>query len=154
MYWALVGGGLAAGAASSGPAACGTCPGCVVGSGAVNRWLRLFIGVVVVGVLFYLWLHGPMGLWVAVARLVAIGLIGGLVMRSWWAVVVVPALLSAGPGLVAAIIAGGDAASSEDTPGALFMLQLIYVGVPTALGAAGGVVIATRVVPAFRMWRH
>ena len=125
------------------------------------RLLRLTVGALVISLLWYFgfalaWKYDVREPRAIAALITIIGLVGGLVMRSWLAVVVVPATLIGTVYLRAAIIcARADCPpASDNTPFALFMLQLIYSGGPAALGASIGTLIATTVIPASlrRLW--
>lgn len=114
--------------------------------------LRLIAGATTVGVLLYLW-RG----WVRdydaridddarVLQLVvaAIGLVGGLVMRSWWALVVAPVALIGTAELWEAVACAACPPARE----ALVILTVVYYGGPAALGAAVGTLLGTRALPA------
>ncbi len=111
---------------------------------------RLLGGALAVGLLAVLWFA-----WLDRARisdmrpvmagLAAIGLVAGLVARSWWATALAPVTVIGLSYLVHAVLcARGCPPTPEDTPLTVFMLQLIYSGMPVALGAALGTLLGKR----------
>ncbi|MDP9374295.1 MAG: hypothetical protein M3Q65_17930 [Chloroflexota bacterium] len=122
--------------------------------------LRLIVGAMVVGVLTALWFgwleRAPISdvqPVMVMAGIATVGLIGGLTMRSWWAVVIAPAAVLGMSYLGSAIAcADGCPPASEDTPLTVLILQLIFSGGPATVGAAVGTLIARAVIPAAQRW--
>ncbi len=95
------------------------------------------------GILVYLGLSllpdaGPLA---AFAATVAIGLLGALVARSWWALVVLPAAVLVARELWAAIACAGCPRHDEDTLTIRLLVDLPFSGGAAALGAAAGVLL-------------
>jgi len=111
---------------------------------------RLLSGTLAVGLLtavWFAWLHHARisDIRPVMAGLVVIGLVAGLVSRSWWATALAPATIIGLSSLVGAVIcARGCPPTHDDTPLTVFMLQIIYSGIPAALGAALGTLLGKR----------
>ena len=126
---------------------------------------RLIVGVAVVGALTaveWTWLReyaprsasAEWGVQLVVAGAIAIGLVGGLLMRSRWSLVLAPATIL-GATEISAVLACA-ACSRGDRDGFLLwlLLQLVYQGLPAALGAAGGTLAAIGIAAAIRRARR
>jgi hypothetical protein len=111
---------------------------------------RLLAGMLATGLLLALWFgwldHARISdIRPVMAGLVAIGLVAGLVARSWWATALAPAMIIGLSSLGRAVeCARGCLPASEDTPFAAIMLLLIYSGMPAALGAVLGTLLGKR----------
>lgn len=105
---------------------------------------RIGLGLLIAELLTILWLEWLSRAWsvnfeTGVIGLVAIGFIGGLVMRSWWGSILAPATGVGTSSIVAAVSCmGGCRFSPDDTPFVQFMLSVVYLGMPIALGVALG----------------
>ncbi len=108
-----------------------------------NVW-RLGLGLLLVVLLAFLWLTWlsrtrSFDLQLGMIGLVAIGFIGGLVMRSWLGTVLSPTAIVGASALLGAIrCLQGCRFSQDDTPFVQFMLGVIYLGLPIALGTVLG----------------
>lgn len=112
------------------------------GIGRQLLWATLTAGLL--ATLWFAWLDRAQvsDIRPVIAGLVAIGLIAGLVARSWWTTALAPAIIIGLSSLMSAVsCARGCPPTPEDTPFTVFMLQIINSGIPAALGAAGGTLL-------------
>ncbi len=119
------------------------------------QWLRpvLALALLVVGAFACAWLlgtgtlvvGGSLNLLVPVGLEVLAGVVGGVLLRSWWAVVAVPLALLIGVTLESLVQYGRlwQGAASEVVPLAIVVLVVLLV--PAAVGAVIGVFLGRRV---------
>jgi hypothetical protein len=107
---------------------------------------RLASGAVFASILVYLGLSllpdaGPLAAFVTT---VAIGFLGGVVARSWWAVALMPVAVMAGREVWSAIACSRCPIHDEDTTTVRLMLNFPFFGDAAALGAAAGALLGRR----------
>jgi hypothetical protein len=90
-------------------------------------------------------ISGNLNLWVPVGLEVLAGVIGGYLLRSWWAVLTVPIAILLGMALESLVQYGRlwQGAAAEVVP--LAIIALIVLLVPTAVGTLIGVSLNRRV---------
>lgn len=103
-------------------------------------------GAVLAGILVY---HGPSllpdaGPLAAFVLTVAIGFLGGVAARSWWAVVLMPVAMMVARELWSATACSRCPIHDEDTITVRLVLNFPFFGGAAALGAAAGVLLGRR----------
>lgn len=125
------------------------------GTGWWSMWLLrqvLVLGLLLVGAFLLAWLLGTgkltvgggLNLWLPVTLEALGGLIGGYLLRSWWAVAAVPAVILIGVALEWLIQYGSlwQGSAAEVVP--LAIIVLIGLLTPAAIGALIGVALGKR----------
>lgn len=107
---------------------------------------RLASGAVLAGILVYLGLSllpdaGPLAAFVAT---VAIGFLGAVAARSWWAVALMPVAVMVGREVWSAITCSRCPIHDEDTITLRLVLNVPFFGGAAALGAAAGALLGRR----------
>ena len=126
---------------------------------------RLIVGVAVVGALTavgWTWLReyaartadDGRGVQLVVAGAIAIGLVGGLLMRSRWSPILAPAAILGGGEIWAVLACAACSRGDRDGFFIWLLLQLVYQGLPAALGAAGGTLATIGIATAIRWARR
>lgn len=104
---------------------------------------RLASGAVLAGILMYLGLSllPDVAPWAAFVVTMAIGLLGAVVARSWWAVVFIPIAVMVGRELWSATACAQCPVHDEDTMTLRLLLNVPFFGAAAALGAAAGTLL-------------
>jgi hypothetical protein len=98
----------------------------------MRRVVRVSVGLVVVMVLAYVWLPGSTGYWIPLGMLL-MGLVGGFIAGSRWAVALTPIAIMA-PGWLHHRITCADCPPGTDPT---FGVVLVYLAVMLGLAALG-----------------
>jgi Na+-transporting methylmalonyl-CoA/oxaloacetate decarboxylase beta subunit len=109
-----------------------------------DRWLRLLGVAVSVGGGVVLSLPTAVPLAVVLVLPLVVGVVSAALMRSWWALLIVPVAFRVGFLLIGIPLAGGFDVLARSSPGGIVEVSTILVGlqlVPVALGMAIGVPI-------------
>lgn len=110
-----------------------------------DRGWRLGLGLLLSELLAIPWIRWlahtrPSDLQSGMLGLIAIGFVGGLVMRSWWGAILAPAASTGASDIIGAVTCiQGCQFWQDDTPFVQFMLGIVYLGLPIALGAILGI---------------
>ncbi len=126
---------------------------------------RLIAGVAVVGALTAVgrtWLReyaartadDGRAVQVVVAGAIAIGLVGGLLMRSRWSPILAPATILGATEIWAVMACAACSRGDRDGFFIWLQLQLVYQGLPAALGAAGSTIATIGIAAAIRRARR
>ncbi len=105
--------------------------------GIVRRVMRVSVGLVVVMVLAYAWLPRSTGYWIPLGMLL-MGLVGGFVAGSRWAVPLTPIAIEAA-GWFQRRVACADCPPGTDPPPAVWLVYTAVMLGLAALGARAGV---------------
>lgn len=105
----------------------------------MGKFARLLIGMLVAALAMYLWLRvASEQAVIAIAGTVVIGACVAAMMRSRWALVLIPAVVMVGLETWRATACAPCVAATEDTPFVAFVLSLPFYGGGALLGAAIG----------------